>query len=212
MDAIPQTTSSSAFSWMKKFEFWLKFQWSLFLTVQVTIFQHWFRVWFGAVQATSHYLNQWWLFHRRIYASLGLNELRMPTSWSGERQRPSYKVLSSLIPPLIGYRYLVWAKVFPWASYQIRKIAGCACAGNAGNVFPTHRLQRKSLVSDPDMHHSTYVTHVLWCVSGSLTCGGEENVLGIPSACAPVTLRIWQEALSVDIMISRINAPPVSCN
>ena len=24
----------------------------------------------------------------------------------------------------------------PWASYQIRKIAGCACAGNAGNVFP----------------------------------------------------------------------------
>ena len=22
-----------------------------------------------------------------------------------------------------------------WASYQIRKIAGCACAGNAGNVF-----------------------------------------------------------------------------
>ena len=23
-----------------------------------------------------------------------------------------------------------------WASYQIRKIVGCACAGNAGNVFP----------------------------------------------------------------------------
>ena len=30
-------------------------------------------------------------------------------------------------------------KVFliPWASYQIRKIADCACAGNAGNVFPS---------------------------------------------------------------------------
>ena len=24
----------------------------------------------------------------------------------------------------------------PWASYKIRKIAGCACAGNTGNVFP----------------------------------------------------------------------------
>ena len=24
----------------------------------------------------------------------------------------------------------------PWASYQIRKIAGCACAGNTGKVFP----------------------------------------------------------------------------
>ena len=23
-----------------------------------------------------------------------------------------------------------------WVSYQIRKIVGCACAGNAGNVFP----------------------------------------------------------------------------
>ena len=23
-----------------------------------------------------------------------------------------------------------------WASYQIRKIAGCACAGNVGNGFP----------------------------------------------------------------------------
>ena len=28
-----------------------------------------------AGQATSHYLNQWWLDYRRIYASLGLNEL-----------------------------------------------------------------------------------------------------------------------------------------
>ena len=26
--------------------------------------------------------------------------------------------------------------VMPWASYQIRKIARCACARNAGNVFP----------------------------------------------------------------------------
>ena len=40
MDAISQTTSSSAFSWMKMFEFRLKFQWSLFLRSQLTIFQH----------------------------------------------------------------------------------------------------------------------------------------------------------------------------
>ena len=33
-----------------------------------------------------------------------------------------------------------------WASYQIRKIAGCA-----GNVLPRGRLQRKPLVSDPGM-------------------------------------------------------------
>ena len=82
----------------------------------------------------------------------------------------------------------------PWASYQIRKVAGCACAGNAGNVFPTRRLQRKPLVSDPGMHHGTCETHVPWCMSGSLTCCGGENVPGIPSACAPAILRIWQEA------------------
>ena len=78
-----------------------------------------------------------------------------------------------------------------WASYQIRKIAGCACAGNAGNVFPRRRFQRKLLVSDPGMHHGTCVTHVPWCMSGSLTCGDGENV---PGACAPAILRIWQEA------------------
>ena len=27
-------------------------------------------------------------------------------------------------------------KEYAWASYQMRKIAGCACAGNAGNVSP----------------------------------------------------------------------------
>ena len=82
----------------------------------------------------------------------------------------------------------------PWASYQIRKIAGCACARNAGKVFPRRRFQRKPLVSDPGMHHGTCVTHVPWCMSRSLTCVDGENVPGIPRACAPAILRIWQEA------------------
>ena len=43
MAAISQTTLSNAFSWMKMFEFRLKFHWSLFLRVQLTIFKHWFR-------------------------------------------------------------------------------------------------------------------------------------------------------------------------
>ena len=86
---------------------------------------------------------------------------------------------------------------WPWASCQIRKIAGCACAGNAGNVFPCRQFQRKPLVSDPGMHHGTCVTHVPWCMSGSLTCDDGENVPGIPGACAPAILRIWQEAHAV---------------
>ena len=42
-----------------------------------------------------------------------------------------------------------------WASYQVRKIVGCACSGNVGNVFPA--------------------THVLWCMPGSLTSGFHWN-------------------------------------
>ena len=75
MAAIFQTTFSNAFSWMKICEFRLRIHWSLFLKVQSTIFQHWFIYWLGAVQATSHYLNQWWLNYWRIYASLSLNGL-----------------------------------------------------------------------------------------------------------------------------------------
>ena len=79
---------------------------------------------------------------------------------------PPTTTMKSSIPPL-------------WASYHIRKTMGCACTGNAGNVFPATQLQRKSLVSVPAMH----VTLVPWCMSGSLTRGGGENVPDIPGAC-----------------------------
>ena len=50
--------------------------------------------------------------------------------------------------------------------------------------FPRHRLHRKPPVIDPGMHHGTCVTHVPWCMSGSITRDGGENVPGIPGACA----------------------------
>ena len=43
MDAISQTTFSNPFSWMKMYEFWLRFHWSSFPRVQLTKIQHWFR-------------------------------------------------------------------------------------------------------------------------------------------------------------------------
>ena len=78
----------------------------------------------------------------------------------------------------------------PWASYQIRRMAGCACAGDAGNVFPTTDFERNSY---PGMHHGTCVAHVSWCMSGSLTIGGGENVPAFPEHAQPTMLRIWQE-------------------
>ena len=81
MATIYQMTFSIAFSWMKMFEFWLKFHWRLFLRFQLTINHPWFRWWLGGHQATSHYLNKWWLDYRGIYASLGLNELIIGIVW-----------------------------------------------------------------------------------------------------------------------------------
>ena len=43
MATIFQTTLLNAFSWMKMYQFRFRFHWDLFLRVQLTIFQHWFR-------------------------------------------------------------------------------------------------------------------------------------------------------------------------
>ena len=56
--------------------------------------------------------------------------------------------------------------------------------------FPRHRLQRKRLVSDPGMHPSTCVTHVSWCMSGSLTRGSG----AFPAHAQLAILCIWWEA------------------
>ena len=71
--------------------------------------------------------------------------------------------------------------------------------------FPRHRLERKQLVGDPVMHHGMCVTHVPWCMSGSLTPGGGQNVPGIPGACTtcnfaylakgPWAQNIWTELI-----------------
>ena len=73
--AIPQTFSDS-FSWMKMYDFRLRFHWTWFLRFEFAIFLHWFKLWLGADQATKRYLKQLWFVYYRIYASLGLNDLK----------------------------------------------------------------------------------------------------------------------------------------
>ena len=60
--------------------------------------------------------------------------------------------------------------------------------------FPCRWFQRKPPVSDPVMHHGMCVTHMPCCMLGSLTCGGVENVPGIPGACATGNFTYLQEA------------------
>ena len=81
------------------------------------------------------------------------------------------------------YNILAMWEWSPWASCQIRKNCVLVTHREYQERFSRPQLQRKWLVSDPDMHHGTCVTHVPWCMSGSLTRGGRENVPGIPGAC-----------------------------
>ena len=108
MADILQVTFSNAFSWMNMCEFRLKFHWSLFLRPELTILHHLFREWPGTDQATSHYLNQWWLVYWRIYASLGLNEL---TPWGLNK-------MADILPMTFSNAFL-WMKSFAfWITFH----------------------------------------------------------------------------------------------
>ena len=61
MAAIIQTAFSYEFSWMKMYKFQLRFHWSVFPRVQQQYSTIGSDNGFGAVQVTSHYLDQWWL-------------------------------------------------------------------------------------------------------------------------------------------------------
>ena len=83
--------------------------------------------------------------------------------------------------------------------------------------FPRYWLQSKPLVSDPGMHHGTCVTHVPWCMSGSLTRGGGKTFPAFPAHAQPAILRIWQEvhitvSLWVVIPIHKHPVPRESMN
>ena len=76
------------------------------------------------------------------------------------------------------------------ASCQIRKIANAHAPGMLGMFSPSPQ------VSDPDMHHGTCVTHVPWCMPGSLTSGflwnrrRGETFPAFPAHAQPAILRI----------------------
>ena len=75
---------------------------------------------------------------------------------------------------------------FWWHHWPLTSYTNCGVCRpqECRKRFPHHRLQEKQLISNGGMHHGTCVTHVPWCMSGSLTRSGGENVPGIPDACA----------------------------
>ena len=104
------------------------------------------------------------------------------SKWADMRYMPGTRQTAAL-------GYLIYD--LPWASCQIRKIAGAHALGMPGTFSPSPQ------VSDPYMHHGTCVTHVPWCMPGSLTNGflwnrrwGETSP-AFPAHAQPARLRIW---------------------
>ena len=85
--------------------------------------------------------------------------------------------------------------VYPqWTSYQIRKIAGCACAGNAGNVFPTTDFKGNRQLAIPaytKAHAALTCRDTCWdrwpAVAG-------KTLPAFLVHAQPAILSIWQEA------------------
>ena len=103
--------------WVKSSVLWYNFHWNMFLWIHLARSQCWFRLWLGAEQSTSHYLNQWWpnldngRYHRSPVPAFmaPINKARgkrrrIPRPSSGARERAHFtpsssKRLLKIVPP-----------------------------------------------------------------------------------------------------------------
>ena len=141
MVAIFIQTFSNAFSWMKMYEFLLRFHWSLLLRVQLTIFQLWFRQWLGSGQATSHCLNQWWLFYWHIYASLCLNELNVQQKWHLKQDWKVVTFRNNPLYTLVTISYFIIQYTF--ISLNKNNVLASTCQEKPGDHFNIKMLSYK---------------------------------------------------------------------
>ena len=101
-----------------------------------------------------------------------------------------------------GHISLPSIQPMPWAYYQIRKFADAHAPGLPGTFCSPLR------VSDPYMHHGTYVTHVPWYMPVSPTSGyfwsrrRGKTFPAFPAHAQPTILRIWQEAHSFSFHVN----------
>ena len=84
-------------------------------------------------------LSYYYLVHRRPCRQwAGRHHIRDICHWYTQMDvLGGGRVIGTLMSVSANTIFHCWNS--PWASFQIRKIAGCACAGNAGNVSPGHR-------------------------------------------------------------------------
>ena len=129
----------------------------------------------------------------KFHSNLDKSRIKFSSNWNCDEKyfvkwalwrKPQCKASNSIVP-LMEY---LWAIMITDEAVMDlmpdTQKCGLRMRQECRERFPRHRLQRKPRVSYPGMHHGSCVTHVPWCMSGSLTRGGGENVPGIPGACA----------------------------
>ena len=79
--------------------------------------------------------------------------------------------------PNLLKKILISLQAAPKGQSQVRHLERFSCL----------RLQRKLLVSDPGIHHGTCVTHVPWCMLGSLTSFSYHAAVHGATCCLPLT-------------------------
>ena len=122
------------------------------------------------------YYSIWWLFYKLIEHIVK----------SSRRERVGCFMLLEILWFRIGifeYRRCCCLYIYladgPLVRYVELRVAH---APEMPGTFSPPPISKET--ASPGMHHDTGVTHVLWCMSGSLASVGGENVPGIPGACA----------------------------
>ena len=115
----------------------------------------------------------------------------MPRIWLGCLPSISLWLISTIIDFLYFPGWTIQHLIYgPFTRYVKLRVAHAPVM--PGTFFPPPQ------VSDPDMHHGTCVTHVLWCMLGSLvngflwTRGGEGTFPAFLAHAQPTILPIWQ--------------------
>ena len=96
------------------------------------------------------------------------------------------------------HRVITAAHCTKWASYQIRKIAGCACAGNVGNVSPAADFNGNRWLAIPVCITARASRTCRDACRDRLPAVAGKTFPAFPAHAQPAILRIWQEAHGCD--------------
>ena len=164
----------------------LTFHRDVFPVVQLVIRYYLCRKWLATEKATCYYLYQWRRNCRRICASLDLSVL-----WTYPGDAISESIIASY--PYLPSESTYYVRL-SWASYQIRKTAGCACAGNAGNVFPAADFKGNRQLAIPVCITTRALRTCRDACQDRLTAVAGKTFPEFPAHGHPANSLIWQEA------------------